>query len=140
MKLLLDEQLDMSIKFQLLGVDVFTVRDMDWLGLKNGELREKLNEQNFQFFVTADKNLPFQQNFEKINFTILLFDTPSMRRRYQQLFIIPIQSFLDTMPNPLPKLVHISITGISTGKKIDLLKARLPKDQILFLEFPNSII
>ncbi len=96
-----------------------------------------LDEQDFQFFVTADKNLPFQQNFEKINFTILLFDTPSMRRRYQQLFIVPIQSFLNDMPNPLPKLVHISITGISTKKKIDLLKARLPKDQILFLEFPN---
>ena len=68
MKLLLDEQLDVSIKPQLLGIEVFTVRDMGWLGLKNGELREKLNENDFQFFLTADKNLPFQQNFEKINF------------------------------------------------------------------------
>ena len=68
MKLLLDEQLDVSIKPQLFGIEVFTVRDMGWLGLKNGELREKLNENDFQFFLTADKNLPFQQNFEKINF------------------------------------------------------------------------
>ena len=137
MKLLLDEQLDISIKSRLSGIDVFTLRDMGWLGLKNGELREKLNEQDFQFFVTADKNLPFQQNFEKINFTILLFDTPAMRWRYQQLFIAPIQSFLDNIPNPIPKLVHISITGISLGKKQDKLKKLLPENQILFLAFPN---
>ena len=79
MKLLLDEQLDINIKSQLKGIDVFSVRDMGWLGLKNGELRDKLNENNFQLFLTADKNLPFQQNFDKINFTILLFDTPAMR-------------------------------------------------------------
>lgn len=137
MKLLLDEQLDVNIKSQLSGVEVFTLRDMGWLGLKNGDLREKLNENAFQFFVTADKNLPFQQNFEKINFTIILFDTPAMHWRYQQLFIAPIQSFLSTMPNPLPKLVHISIKGISIGKKQAALKTRLPKDQILFLEFPS---
>ena len=87
-------------------------------------------------FLTADKNLPFQQNFEKINFTILLFDTPAMRWRYQQLFIEPIQSFLDNMPNPLPKLVHFSINEVSKGYKKEALKTRLLKDQILFLDFP----
>jgi hypothetical protein len=139
MKLLLDEQLDKSLKAQLSGVEVFTLQDMGWLGYKNGELREQLNENGFHFFVTADKNLPFQQNFDKINFTIILFDTPSMRRRYQHLFIAPIQSFLNTRPNELPKLVHISIAGVSTGKKIDLLSTRLPKEQILFLKFEQSL-
>ena len=137
MKLLLDEQLDINIKSRLSGIEVFTLRDMGWLGLKNGELCEKLNEQDFQFFVTADKNLPFQQNFEKINFTIVLFDTPAMRWRYQKLFVAPIQSFLDNLPNPVPKLIHISITGVSLGKKQDKLKTRLPESQILFIEFPN---
>ena len=136
MKLLLDEQLDINIKSQLKGIDVFSVRDMGWLGLKNGELRDKLNENNFQLFLTADKNLPFQQNFDKINFTILLFDTPAMRWRYQQLFIAPIQTFLDNMPHPLPKLVHFSITEVSKGQKKEALKTRLPNNQILFLEFP----
>lgn len=135
MKLLLDEQIDVSLKSHLTGVDIFTLRDMGWLGLQNGELREKLNQNSFDLFLTADKNLPFQQNFTKINFTILLFDTPAMRWRYQQLFIVPIQSFLDNMPNPLPKLVHISIKGVSTGKKQDALKTRLPEEQILLLEF-----
>ena len=136
MKLLLDEQLDINIKSQLKGIDVFSVRDMGWLGLKNGELRDKLNENNFQLFLTADKNLPFQQNFDKINFTIFLFDTPAMRWRYQQLFIAPIQTFLDNMPHPLPKLVHFSITEVSKGQKKEALKTRLPNNQILFLEFP----
>ena len=136
MKLLLDEQLDINVKSQLKGIDVFSVRDMGWLGLKNGELRDKLNENNFYLFLTADKNLPFQQNFDKINFTILLFDTPTMRWRYQQLFIAPIQTFLDNMPYPLPKLVHFSITEVSKGQKKEALKTRLPNNQILFLEFP----
>ena len=136
MKLLLDEQLDINIKSQLKGIEVFSVRDMGWLGLKNGELRDKLNENNFHLFLTADKNLPFQQNFDKINFTILLFDTPAMRWRYQQLFIAPIQTFLDNMPHPLPKLVHFSITEVSKGQKKEALKTRLPNNQILFLEFP----
>ena len=136
MKLLLDEQLDINIKSQLKGIDVFSVRDMGWLGLKNGELRDKLNENNFQLFLTADKNLPFQQNFDKINFTIFLFDTPAMRWRYQQLFIAPIQTFLDNMPHPLPKLVHFSIKEVSKGQKKEALKTRLPNNQILFLEFP----
>ena len=86
-------------------------------------------------FLTADKNLPFQQNFDKINFTILLFDTPAMRWRYQQLFIAPIQTFLDNMPHPLPNLVHFSITEVSKGQKKEALKTRLPNNQILFLEF-----
>lgn len=138
MKLLLDEQLDVQLKSLLSGIEVYTPRDLGWLGLQNGELRRNINEKGFQFFVTADKNFPFQQNFSKINFTILLFDTPSMRWRHQQLFISPIQKFLDNLPSQLPKLVHISIVGISLGKKRDALQKRLPPDDVLFLEFPSE--
>ena len=62
-----------------------------------------------------------------------------MRWRYQQLFIAPIQSFLDNMPNPLPKLVHLSIRDVSIGSKIEALKKRFSKEQILFLELPNTL-
>lgn len=59
MKILLDEQLHVDLKPSLSSFNVFEPKDFDWDGLKNGELREKLNENDFIFFVSADKNLPF---------------------------------------------------------------------------------
>lgn len=39
MKILLDENIPAKVKFDFgKGYDVFTVRDLNWLGKKNGEL------------------------------------------------------------------------------------------------------
>lgn len=65
MKLLLDEQIDVRLKSALAELDVYTLMDMGWQGLKNGVLSEKINEGAFAFFITADKNLPFQQNLRQ---------------------------------------------------------------------------
>lgn len=45
--------------------DVKTVWDMGWLGKKNDELLKLIDEQEFDFFVTVDKNLRVQQNRAK---------------------------------------------------------------------------
>jgi hypothetical protein len=37
---------------------------MGWRGIKNGELLDLMTG-NFQVLITADKNLPFQQNLKK---------------------------------------------------------------------------
>lgn len=47
MKILLDENVDVRFKNELEGLSVFTLLDMGWVGLKNGELREKINDDNF---------------------------------------------------------------------------------------------
>jgi len=60
MSILLDEQLDVRMNAALSDFPVVTVQDKGWLGVKNGVLRERLNQEHFRFFVTADKNLPFQ--------------------------------------------------------------------------------
>ena len=133
MKILLDEQLHVDLKPSLSFFNVYEPKDFDWDGLKNGELREKLNENNFVFFVSADKNLPFQQNLSKINFTVILLDTPTLQWAHLSLFVHKIREVLLNPPLVLPKLIHLSIEGFHNKKLIENLKNLLPPDQILFL-------
>jgi hypothetical protein len=44
---------------------------MGWAGVKNGELL-KLVEENFDVFITSDKNLRYQQNLVDRNLAIIL--------------------------------------------------------------------
>jgi hypothetical protein len=60
MKTLLDEQIHKNIQLALItDFQVFRLKDLGWLGYQNGVLRDKLNENEFTFFVTSDKNLSF---------------------------------------------------------------------------------
>jgi hypothetical protein len=134
MKILLDEQVNKRIKAALIpDFQAFRLKDMGWLGYQNGVLREKLNENEFTFLITCDKNMPFQQNFSKINFTIILMDTPSTSRGNQCLFIDKIRDIASNPPSILPKLIHLNVEGFHNKKLIGNLKKLLPPDQILFL-------
>jgi hypothetical protein len=134
MKTLLDEQIHKNIQRALISdFQVFRLRDLGWLGYQNGVLREKLNENEFTFFITSDKNLSFQQNFNKINFTIILLDTPTNAFGHQSLFVDKIRDVLSNPPLILPKLIHLSIEEFYNVKLIENLKNLLPPDQILFL-------
>ena len=92
--------------------------DMGWQGIKNGILSGKINENGFAFFITADKNLPFQQNLDKLLFTLILLDTPTLLWEHQSLFAPKINAFVAELASTsLPKIVHISLEGFSKGKK-----------------------
>lgn len=134
MKTLLDEQIHKKIQLALINdFQVFRLKDLGWLGYQNGVLREKLNENEFTFLITSDKNLSFQQNFDKMNFTIILLDTPTNALGHQSLFIDKIREVLLNPPLVLPKLIHLSIKGFHNKKLIENLKKLLPPDQILFI-------
>jgi predicted nuclease of predicted toxin-antitoxin system len=74
MKLLLDENLPKRLKSDFPDHQIFTVRDMGWNGKKNGELMILLIENNFDALITFDKNLQFQQNFEKYQFPVIVLN------------------------------------------------------------------
>jgi len=133
MSILLDEQIDVRMKAALSDFPVVTVLDKGWLGVKNGVLRERLNQEQFRFFITADKNLPFQQNLTAIKFSIVLLDTPTLLWPKQQLFIPKLTSLLTNPPSPPVKLIHISIDGLSRGKKVLLLKGLVGVEELLLL-------
>jgi hypothetical protein len=59
-KILLDESAPRLLKLRLPQLDISTVQEMGWAGLRNGELLQRA-EEHFDVFVTADQNLQFQQ-------------------------------------------------------------------------------
>ena len=62
MRVLLDENVDRLLKSRFdRGVEVFTVDDCGWKGMKNGDLL-RAAQIEFDVFVTMDKNLEYQQN------------------------------------------------------------------------------
>ena len=78
MNLLLDECLDQRLAIGLTGHFVRTVPQMGWAGIKNGQLMA-LAEQQFDVFITVDRNLSFQQHLPKFNIAVLVLHAPTNR-------------------------------------------------------------
>lgn len=75
MKILLDENIDIRVKHLFPeGIEVFTVKDMGWIGIKNGELMQLLSQYNFDYWIVVDKNIPYQHNTKDISFTIIVLN------------------------------------------------------------------
>ena len=81
MKLLLDENLPKKLKQHFAEYEIFTVRDKGWNGVKNGELIKLMLEENFEVLLTFDKNLQFQQNFEK--YPLKVFVLTAINNQYK---------------------------------------------------------
>ena len=60
MKILLDENNDIRFTSAFDGTiqEVFTVRDMNWTGIKNGQLLKLVEENKFDFWIMVNKNIP----------------------------------------------------------------------------------
>ena len=92
MKILLDENLPKKLKADFgPGFDVKTVRDMGWLGKKNGELLGLVVFNGFDFFVTIDKNLRHQQNLDRVDLIIFLLLAINNRRETLQALVEKIK-------------------------------------------------
>lgn len=73
MKILLDENIPHKLKLDF-GIDyeVKTISDVGWNGKKNGELLGLMTLNGFDFFITLDKNLRYQQNLDKFDINIIV--------------------------------------------------------------------
>ena len=95
MRILLDENLPRKLKTDFgEGFEVKTVRDMGWLGKKNGELLGLMETHEFDFFITIDKNLRHQQNLNKYKLSVFLILTPDNRRETLQKAVIKIKELI----------------------------------------------
>ena len=74
MRLLLDENLPKRLKLDFANHETFTVWDKGWNGKKNGELLRLMIADNFDALLTFDKNLQFQQNFQKYSLPVLVLN------------------------------------------------------------------
>ncbi|HEY5405685.1 MAG TPA: DUF5615 family PIN-like protein [Ginsengibacter sp.] len=105
MKLLLDENLPKRLKLDFPEHEIYTVRDRNWNGIKNGELLKLLLENNFDALLTFDKNLQHQQNFLK--YTITVFVLSARINSYEELTKLSplIKEYLDEDPLPVGAFV-----------------------------------
>ncbi len=73
-KVLLDENLPAKLKYRLQDVcEIYTVNEKGWNALENGDLINAMQNDGFEYLLTSDKNLQYQQNLAKylINFIVL---------------------------------------------------------------------
>jgi predicted nuclease of predicted toxin-antitoxin system len=101
-RILLDENLlSRKLKQPLIeaGHDVRNVDDMGWRGTKDTTLLTIANAEPFDVFITADKNLPYQQNFQNLTLKVIVLNSKSTRPdRLIPLIIqvIPLLTSLET--------------------------------------------
>ena len=76
MKILLDENGDIRFKrlFPAGLHEVYTVRDMQWNGIKNGAMPRLPKEHKFYCWIIVDKNLPYQQNLSSLPCLVIVLD------------------------------------------------------------------
>jgi predicted nuclease of predicted toxin-antitoxin system len=75
MKILLDECITKRLKNHLLEFEVYTIRELDLSGIKNGKLMTYCVDNNFDILLTIDKNLMYQQNLDKHPLTIAVLNS-----------------------------------------------------------------
>ncbi len=109
MKILLDENMPTKVKYDFGdGYDVSTVRDMGWLGKKNGELLGLTAFNGFDIFITLDKNLKNQQNLNKVDLKFIILVAKDNKHQTLQPYIDKIKVLLQNN-NDLPKVSIVSI-------------------------------
>lgn len=74
MRLLLDENLPKRLKKDFSKHEIFTIREKEWNGKKNGELLKLLLSEKFDALITFDKNMQYQQNFMKFSIAVFVLD------------------------------------------------------------------
>jgi hypothetical protein len=73
-RVVLDENIDVRFAREIPHHDISTVRDEGWTGVANGKLLRLIEAAEFEVFVTADRNLEYQQTLSNRPFgTIVLF-------------------------------------------------------------------
>jgi predicted nuclease of predicted toxin-antitoxin system len=111
MRILIDEYLDWSLGRALTGHDCVSVQKMGWGGIKNGELLA-LAQEKFDVFLTADRNLSFQQNTTKFQIAVVVIEAGSTQ----------LNRTLPLMPKVLallPKLTPGQVETVSSNWRTD---------------------
>lgn len=96
MRILLDECIDRRFAKEIAGHEVATVPEQGWAGIKNGALLSLAQEQ-FDVFVTVDRNLAFQQNLPQFSIAVIVLEAPSNRLQDLRLLAPKLQAAVTTV-------------------------------------------
>ena len=103
MRILIDECLDWRLGRALTGHECVSVQKMGWSGIKNGRLLA-LAQEEFAVFLTADRNLSFQQNTTKFQIAVVVLAAGSTQLN-KTLLLMP--QVLALLPGLTPGQVAI---------------------------------
>jgi predicted nuclease of predicted toxin-antitoxin system len=95
MKLLLDENLPKKLKIDFPEHEIYTVSEMKWNGKKNGELLKLMLEEEFKALLTFDKNLQYQQNFQKHPIPVIILNAENNTYLTLKVLVPRIKELLD---------------------------------------------
>jgi predicted nuclease of predicted toxin-antitoxin system len=111
-KILLDENLPKPLAKQFAGnLEVISVHDMGWAELKNGELIKAMLENDFEYLLTADKNLQNQQNLDRYPVKIILIRTYDNRYKTLIQYLPLIQQLIEAADES-QKIIEIDIRNL----------------------------
>ena len=96
MRILIDECLDWRLCRAVTAHDCVSVQRVGWGGLKTGALSEKA-EQEFDVFLTGDRNLTFQQGLHRFNIAVVVFHTQSTQLSDTQPLMQKVLELLPTV-------------------------------------------
>jgi predicted nuclease of predicted toxin-antitoxin system len=96
MRILLDESIPRRLAELLVGHEATTVSKSGWAGIKSGKLLA-LAAVKFDVFLTADRNVEFQQNLSALPLAILIIRAKSNR----------MEDVRPLIPNLLRELNHL---------------------------------
>ena len=80
MRILFDQGTPVPLRELLNSHHVETAFERGWSTLTNGELLARAENEGFEVFVTTDKNLPNQQNFDGLRIAIVVLSSTSWPR------------------------------------------------------------
>ena len=104
MRVLLDECVDWRLARDVVGHDVKSARQMGWTTIKNGELLA-LAAQEFDVFVTVDRNVSFQQNLSLFSIAVVVLQTKTNRLADLRALLPSLLSAIDAATPGVVQLV-----------------------------------
>lgn len=105
MRILLDECVPNPLKREFADLDLKTVREMGWLGTKNGALLQLMSESRFTILLTSDRNIKYEQNLQQAGIAVIVMAARTNR----------LQDLL-----PLVLKVRQALTTIAPGEVIEV--------------------
>ena len=79
MRILIDEGLNWRLGRALTGHYAVSAQRMGWSGIKNGELLVLAEQNQFDVFLTGDRNLAFQQNTTQFRIAVIVLEAEGIQ-------------------------------------------------------------
>lgn len=109
MRILFDHNAPRQLRRHLVGHDVDAAGERGWAGLGNGALLDRAEEAGYEVVITADKNMPYQQNLDRRKLALIVLGAnrwPLIEPR-----IADIRAALDGIQPGELRQVHIPTRG-----------------------------